>query len=392
MARGIYLDNSTTTRPSDKAVSKMMPFFTSQWGTPSAPHLMGQELYPALKESWQSLYKLVGAQDTDDMVFTSSGAEAVNQAITSAYFDVTLPTGKNHFITSHIDEAPAIMSIGRLERLGCVGKMVSPNTSGRITADIIADAITPRTAMVSLSWANGLTGVVQPIADIAKLCQERDILLHLDATHTLGKLYYDLKETGASFISFNGDNIHAPKGTGALYIKGGTKCSPFIVGGIEQASHRAGSYNIPGLIALGAAADEALDARDLISMETARLRDKLEMGIAAGFPEAIPLFRREQRLPHITCIAFPGIANEALLFSLNRRGIYACIGGGSFQQIALILTASGIPETTAQSAVSFSLSRETTEDDIERATDIIVETASKLRRQSEQFNFRHPAT
>lgn len=386
MARGIYLDNSTTTRPSEKAISKMMPFLTNQWGLPSAPHLMGQELYPALKDSWQSLYKLIGAQDTDDIVFTSSGAEAVNHAIAATYFDVTLPTGKNHFITSHIDEAPAIMAIGRLEKMGCVGKMVTPNSTGQVTAQIIADALTPRTAMVSLSWANGLTGVVQPIADIAKLCQERGVLLHLDATHILGKLYYDLEETGASFISFNGDNIHAPKGSGALYIKGGTKCSPFIVGGIEQASLRAGSYNIPGLIALGVAAEEALDARDLMGMEVARLRDKLEMGIVAGCPEAVPYFCNQQRLPHITCIAFPGIANEAMLFSLNRRGIYACIGGGSFQQIGLILNASGIRETLAQTALSFSLSRETNEDEIERAIDLIVETAHKLRRCSEQFS------
>lgn len=388
MARGIYLDNSTTTRPSELTASKMMPYITTTWGSPSAPHLMGQELYPSLKESWKSLYKLFGAQEADDIVFVSSGAEAVNHAILSAYFDVTLPTGKNHFITSHIDEAPAIMSIGRLEKLGCVGKMVNPNSAGQVTAQAIAEAITPRTAMISLSWANGLTGTIQPVAEIAKLCKERDILLHLDATHVLGKLYFELEETGASFISFNGDNIHAPKGTGALWIKGGTKCSSLIVGGIEQANHRAGSYNIPGLIALAAAAEEALDARDLVCMETARLRNKLEMGIVAAYPEAVPFFCNQQRLPHITCIAFPGIANEAMLFALNRRSVYACIGGGSFQQIGLVLMASGTPEKTAHTAINFSLSRETTEDEVERATDIIAETANKLRRYSEQFTFR----
>lgn len=388
MARGIYLDNSTTTRPSEHSISKMMPFMTSMWGVPSAPHLMGQEIYPALKESWKSIYKLLDAKDSDDMVFTSSGAEAVNHAIMSAYFDVTLPTGKNHFITSHCDDAPAIMSIGRLEKLGCVGKMVNPNPSGLITAQVIAEAITPRTAMISLSWANGLTGVIQPIAEIAKLCRERDILLHLDATHVLGKLYFELEETGASFISFNGDNIHAPKGTGALWIKGGVKCSPFICGGIEQANHRAGSYSIAGLAALAAAAEEAIDARDLVCMEVARLRNLLEMGVVAGFPEAIPFFCNQHRLPHITCIAFPGIANEALLFSLNRRGVYACIGGGSFQQIGLVLMASGVSEKIAHTAISFSLSRETTEDEVERATELIVETANRLRRYSEQFNFR----
>jgi cysteine desulfurase len=388
MAKGVYLDNSTTTKPSEKAISQMMPFFSSQWGVPSAPHAMGQELFPSLKESWKAIYTLIGAKETDDIVFTSSGAEAVNHAILATYFDVTQSTGKNHFITSHIDEAPAIMSIGRLEKLGCVGKMINPNTSGLITPEIIANAISPRTALISLSWGNGLTGVIQPVADIAKLCQERGILLHLDASHTLGKIYYDLEETGATFISFNGDNIHAPKGTGALYIRGGTKCSPFITGGIEQASLRAGSYSPAALAALATAANEALDARDLISMETARLRDRLEMGIVAGFPEAIPFFCRQHRLPHIACIAFPGISNEALLFALNRRNIYACIGGGSLQQIGLVLSASGIDSKVANTAISFSLSRETTEDDIERAVDIVVDTANKMRRYSEQFNVK----
>lgn len=388
MARGIYLDNSMTTRPSEKALAKMMPFFTSQWGMPAAPHLMGQELFPAMKESWQAIYTLFGAKDTDDMVFTSSGAEAVNHVLMSAYLDVTLPTGKNHFITSHIDEAPAIMSVGRLEKMGCVGKMIHPDSTGKITAKALAEAITPRTALVSLSWGNGLTGVVQPVEEIAKLCEERGILLHLDATHVLGKLYFDLADIGAAFITLNGDNIHAPKGTGALYIKGGTRCSPFIVGGIEQASQRAGSYNIPGLVALGAAAAEALEARDLLGMEVARLRDQLEMGVVAGYSEAIPLFCRQQRLPHITCLAFPGIANEALLFALNRRNVFACMGGGSFQQIALVLTAAGISEKIAHTALSFSLSRETNDDEVERATEIIVETANKLRCYSEQFTIR----
>lgn len=388
MARGIYLDNSMTTRPSQNAVSKMMPFYTNQWGVPSAPHLMGQELFPALKESWASIYKMLGAQETDTVVFTSSGAEAVNHALLAAYLDVTIPTGKNHFITSHIDEAPAIMSIGRLEKMGCVGKMVHPNASGQITAQNIADHITPRTAMVSISWANGLTGVIQPVAEIAKLCEERGILLHLDASHVLGKLYYEMNDINAAFISFSGDNIHAPKGTGGLYIKAGTKCSPFIAGGIEQANLRAGSYNIPGLIALGTAAEEAIDSRDLVSMETSRLRGKLEMGIVAGYPEAIPFFCSQQRLPHVTCIAFPGISNEALLFALNKRGLYASIGGGNFQQIGILLAASGIPEKIAHTAINFSLSRETNEDEVERATDIIVETANKMRRYSEQFDIR----
>ena len=167
--------------------------------------------------------------------------------------------------------------------------MVHADKSGRITAESIAEAITPRTALISLSWANGLTGVVNPIAEISSLCKERGILFHLDATHILGKLFYDLEEVGADFITFNGDHLHAPKGTGGLLIRHGVKCSPFILGGIEQAGHRAGSFNVPGLVALGVASRELIDCRDLLCTETARLRNQLENEMIAGYPEALPL-------------------------------------------------------------------------------------------------------
>jgi cysteine desulfurase len=382
MTRGIYLDNSMITRPSETVIAKMLPYLTDMWGTPSAPHQKGQELFPSINESLRAIYALIGAKETDDLIFTSSGAEAINQVILSTYFDITRPTGKNQYITSHIDEAPAIMSIGRLEKIGCVGKMVNANKNGMVTAEAIAEAITPRTALVSLSWANGLTGVINPVSEIAALCHERGIRFHLDATHILGKLFFELEEIGAHLITFNGDQLHAPKGTGGLYIKEGINCSPFIVGGLEQAGHRAGSLNVPALVAMGQAAVEALDTRDLLCTEVARLRDKLEQGIVNEYPQAIAFFCNQERLPHCTTIAFPGIVNEALLYALNRKNVFASIGGGSFQQIGLILANNGIPLPLAHSALSFSLSRETTEDEIDRAIAIIGEAARKLKKVS----------
>lgn len=385
MARGIYLDNSTTTRPSDQTLSKMMPFFTERWGSPSAPHQMGQELYPAIEESLKTIYALLGAKESDDFVFTSSGAEAINHVIMSAYEDITIPTGKNQFITSNIDEAPTIMSIERLEKYSCVGKMAKANPLGQITYQAIADTINPRTAMVSLSWANGLTGIINPVAEIGALCKERGIKYHLDATHVLGKLFFELQEIGADFITFNGDNLHAPKGTGGLFIKEGTKCSPFIVGGVEQAGRRAGSLNVPFLAALGQAAKETSETRDLLCTEVARLRNKLEAEVKRGFPEAVIFFQDRDRLPHCTVIGFPGAVNEAMLYALNRKNVFASIGGGRYQQIGLLLMAEGIEETLAHSSVCFSLSRETTEDEIDRAAEIICETAHRLRKGSSKF-------
>lgn len=385
MTTVIYLDNNTATKPSQQAVAAMMPFLTDRWGIPTAPHQRSQQLYPAMDEALRGIYALLGAKESDTVLFTSSSAEGINHVILSTYFDVTVHTGKNQFITSNIDEAPAIMSLGRLEHLSCVGKMAHADKQGKVTAQAIADLMTPRTALVSIGWANGLTGVINPISEIADLCNERGVRLHIDASHALGKLFADWDDTPAHFITFNGDSIHAPSGTGALYIRADTRCSPFILGGSEQAGLRAGSYSMAGLAALGQAARETLDARDLMCTEVARLRSRLETEIVSLVPDAIVFFQDQERLSNCTAIGFPGVANEALLYALNRKGVCASIGGGSYQQIGLVLAASGVEEILAHSAVSFALSRETSEEEIDRAVEIVADCVKKLRRVSKQW-------
>jgi len=383
--RSVYLDNITTTRPSEHTIGKMLPFLSENWGSPSAPHQMGQRVMPAVEEAYRSLYSLLGADDADTLVFTSSGTEAVNHVVRSVYYDHTRVSGKNHFLTAATDEAPSILALGRLEQLGCVAKMVAPTQDGFITAQQVADAITPRTALLSLSWANALTGVVTPIYEIADLCHERGILLHLDATHVLGKLYFELPDIGADFITFNGSNLHGPRGSGGLWIKHGVKLSPFMLGGSQQGGLRAGDVDVPALVGMGNAAQEALDARDLVCTEVARLRDRLEEGIVQAYPEATVFYRDQERVPHCTAIAFPGIVNEALLYALDREQIYASMGGGHYQQIGLVLAASGVPEGIAHSAVSFSLSRTTTEGEVDHAVEVIASTSHRLRRLSEHL-------
>ncbi|NGX57678.1 MAG: Cysteine desulfurase IscS [Chlamydiae bacterium] len=378
----IYLDNSFITRPSKEAVNDMIPFLTEKWGSSSAPHQWGHQNLPQMEESYRAIYQMLGADENDQFVFMSSGTEAVNHVIQSAYLDVTMETGKNHFITSAIDEAPQIMAMSRLEKHGCVCRMIDVNEQGYVTAEAVGDAMTPRTAFVSLSWANGMTGVIHPVEEIAKVCKERGVLLHLDASHVLGKLYFDLKQIGADLITFEGSLLHAPQGTGGLWIRDGVKLSPLIVGGNEQGGSRAGPMNLAGLVALGKASKQLAETRDLICMEGARLRNQLETGIQKGFPEATPLFTEQERLPNITAIAFPGIVNEALLFALSEKNLFASIGGGNNQQISLILEACKVDPILAQTTVSFSLSRETTDEEIDRAVKVIVETAKQLRNSS----------
>lgn len=381
----IYLDNSTVAKPSEKSISAMMPFFTTYWGIPSAPHQKGQELFPFLSDYFKTLYTFLGAQESDQLVLTSSGAEAVNHVVMSAYRDETLTTGKNQFLTSKTDEASSMIAMSRLEPLGCVGKTIEVNERGIVTPESLANSLTPRTALLSLSWANGMTGVIQPVHEIAQLCRQRGVRFHLDATHVLGKLFIDLEEVSPDYVTCNGEQLHTPKGTGLLYIKRGVSCSPFLFGSADQGGMRAGGINMGGLAALACAAKEAIDARDLVCTETARLRNRLEQEVLQGIPDAQICFKDQERLPHCTTLLFPGIANEALLFSLNRKGVYACIGGGNFQQLALILQATGIEETLAHSAVSFSLSRYTTDEEIDKSTQIIIETVRQLKTLSENL-------
>jgi len=382
MSGGIYLDNSMTTRPSLVAVSAMMPFLRDQWGVPSAPHAKGTELISVIERSYRSLYRLLGASEGDTVLLTSCGAESVNQVISSAYTEVTLPTGKNQFVTTQIEEAPILMAMNHLEKMSCVIRSAKPNALGVITPEAIGDVLTARTALLSMSWANALTGVIHPVAEIGRLCRERGILFHLDASHVLGKHFFDLEETGAHFISFNGDNMHAPKGTGGLWIRRGTPCAPLIYGGMEQGGLRAGALNIPGLVALSIAADEAVDSRDLVCTEVARFRNQLETRIKEVFPDTSVFYKNADRLPHVTAMGFPGVENEAFLYALNRKGVYACLGGGSLQRINLVLMAAGVDKTLSHTALNFSLSRETTESDIEKAAVIIGETAKKLQKFS----------
>ena len=381
----IYFDNATTTKPTEKAIAKTLSFLKDKWGVISAPHKKGQELYTPVEEGLKAICQLIGAKESDSFVFTSSGTEAVNHVFQSVYHDVTRLTGKNQFVTSNIDEAASMMSIARLEEYTCVGKMAKADNKGIVSVESILELITPRTALVSLSWANGLTGVINPIADISTICQERGVLFHVDASHVLGKLFFELDDIHPSFLSFNGSHIHAPLGTGGLYVKEGVKFSSMIVGGMDQAGKRAGLYSAGSLAALGVAAAEMVEARDYICTEIARLRDFFEEEITSQIDGAEVFFKDQTRLPHISAISFKGVVNEALLYLLNKRGLYASMGGGNHQQIGLVLMACGVEETKANSALSFAFSKDTTEDEIAKAVFIIKESVSSLRKMSMKF-------
>jgi cysteine desulfurase len=371
MVNKVYLDHHTATRPSAASIEAMLPFFRDHWGSTTAPHQMGQELFPALKRGLKSILDVLGAKEEDRFYFFSSSSEAIDQLYQSHYFDQIRNTGKNHIVTTPIEEAAVLMSLKRLEELGCGGKILPINAQGQLTKEMLDEALKSRTSLVSISWANGLTGVIHPIADLAEACHAKDVCLHVDASYVIGKTFFRFEDLSIDFLTFDGSLLHAPKGTAGMIVK-------------EKAifSHPISStmgMPVGQIVALAEALEEGKSMFDHLCLETARLRDKLEKGIQESFPDAILLFQMAERLPNCCAIAFPGVIGDALLFLLNRKGIYASLGGGHCQKLSHILMACGVDETLAQCALSFSLSFETREEEIDYAIKTIVECAHQLQ-------------
>ncbi len=369
--RSIYLDHHTITKPRDAAIAAWLPFLKERWGSTVAPHQMGQELFPYLEKGLETILQTLGAASADPFYFFSSSAEAITYLYQSHYFEGIRQTGKNHLLTSNLEEAPVLMALKRLEELGCSGKILPVNTQGQITKESLNQAICPRTSLVSLSWANGLTGVIHPIADLAQVCRERNVKLHVDASYVLGKLYFRFEDFGIDFLSFEGSLIQAPKGTAGLLLK---QASALAV----PLSMMTG-INVGGVCAVAAALKGIEELCDEMCLETARLRDKLEKGILKGIPGAQVLFSNVERLPNCSCIAFPGVISDALLYLLHRKGVYASLGGGRAQRLTHILIGSGVEEMLAHSALSFSLSSETTEAEIDEAIQTVISCVKMLR-------------
>ncbi len=375
--RSIYLDNSTVTKPSERAISRMLPFLTEKWGSPYQLHPFCQKIIPDLEEASRSILSLVGGGG--HFVFASSHEEAVNRVIHHAYFEGMVKTGKNQILTTSVEMAPFYSAIDKMQTLGVKGRFVSLGQDGLMSEESLIDAMTPRTLLLSLSLVNGLTGVMQKISEIATVCEERGVWLHLDVTHALGKMEVNFENTGATFLTFGGEAIHAPLGTAGVIIKEGVPFSSLVTGSLEQAGIKGGAFNPGLLIALSQAAIEAKDAEDYLGTEIARLRDLFELLLTEALPEVKILFKEQRRAPHISSFVVPHISSEAFSFALSQAGVYLTFGGGAFQTLSSLLSSLSYPREISQSALSASLCRETTDEEIRRAVKTIKEVYVKYQ-------------
>ncbi len=373
----IYLDNHSGARPYPALIDALALLYKKHFASLSSLHTKGDEQILPFNKAVDILYTSVGAKKEDLFIFCENGEIAINESIFSGYYEGTRNTGKNHFLTTQVENEAIIQSMKRLEKFGCATKYLPLNVNGQITKEVLEEHIGPRTAFLSLSWAHGLTGVIQPMEEIAAVCKEKGILLHVDASYILGKSYFRFQDYPIDFLSFSGDKIHAPKGTGGLFVKEGIPFTRLIVG--------KGELNTPLVSALSYAAFETTHNFEHICTETARLRDLLEKEIQAEIKDAVIVFKNAERLPNTSVIAFPGVISEALLFELNYFGVYASIGGGMYPTLSTVLKGCRLDPILADSALSFSLSYETTEEEILLATQKIIAAVKKLKTYSQEI-------
>lgn len=379
----IYLDNNATTKVAPEVVEAMLPYLSEYYGNPSSMHSFGGDVAAKIKQARENIANLIGAQSPDEIIFTSCGTESDGTAIRAA---IESYPAKKHIITSRV-EHPAIKNLYEtLSKKGYRVTFVPVDNQGRLDLDYFYESLSDETAIVSLMWANNETGVIFPVEELSHEVKDRGIVFHTDAVQAAGKFPIDVKTTGVDMLSLSGHKLHAPKGIGVLYIRKGTKFSPYMIGGHQEHGRRGGTENVASIIALGKAAEMAIKHLDDNGYErVGRLRDKLETTLLAQIPQSMVNGDREHRLLNTTSIAFEYVEGEAILLMMNEHGICASSGSactsGSLEP-SHVLRAMGVPFTAAHGSIRFSLSRYTTEEEIEVVIEKMPPIIERLRGMS----------
>jgi cysteine desulfurase len=374
----IYLDNNATTQVAPEVLEEMLPYLQDYYGNPSSMHTFGGQVGRKVREAREQVAKLLGAS-AEEIIFTSCGTESDNTAVRSAL--ATNP-GKRHIVTTRV-EHPAIHSLAaRLAQEGCRVTEIPVDAEGRLNLEKYAKSLTPDTAVVSAMWANNETGVLFPVEEMATLAHNRGIIFHTDAVQAVGKIPIDMRHNCIDMLSLSGHKLHAPKGVGALYVRKGTRFSPFLIGGHQEKGRRGGTENVPGIIALGLACDLAAQKMTTENTVVKELRDKLENALLEKVPRCRVNGDRVQRLPNTSNISFEFVEGEAILLRLDEYGICASSGSactsGSLQP-SHVLRAMGVPFTMAHGSIRFSLSIYNTEKEIDTVIDTLPGIIEELR-------------
>lgn len=360
----IYLDNNATTRVDEAVFEEMRPYFCEYYGNPSSMHYFGGQVQNKVDEARNRVAGLLGALP-EEIIFTACGTESDNTAIRSA---LEVFPERRHFITTRV-EHPAVLNLCRvLSRRGYRVTELGVDGEGRLDLDELRSVIDDDTAVVSVMHANNETGVIFPVEEIAVIVREKGALIHTDAVQTVGKIPINLKGSAIDMLSLSGHKLHAPKGIGVLYLRRGVPFRPFLVGGHQEKNRRAGTENTASIIAIGKAAELAGEQLVEENNRMKLLRDRLQRELLACIPHARINGALAERLTNTLSIAFEYVEGEAILLLLNEQGICASSGSactsGSLEP-SHVLRAMGIPFTCAHGTIRFSLSRYTSDGEID---------------------------
>ncbi|PMH44847.1 cysteine desulfurase NifS [Vibrio sp. 10N.286.49.B3] len=382
----VYLDNNATTNIDPAVLSEMMPYLTEYYGNPSSIHSLGGQVGIAIEKAREQVQSLIGAEHSSEVVFTSSATEASATAIYSAL--EALPSRKE-IITTAVEHPATLELCQHMERKGYKVHYIGVDNRGRLDMEALKQALSTNVAVVSLMWANNETGTLFPAAQVARLAKSFGAQVHVDAVQVLGKYPVDVKLTEIDMISLSGHKFHSPKGIGALYLRRGTRFRPLFRGGHQERGRRAGTENCASIVGLGKAAELAELSLETDISRIALMRDRLEQGILARIPSTFVTGNPSERVPNTSNIAVEYIEGEALLLMMNHVGIAASSGSactsGSLEP-SHVMKAMEIPFTAAHGTLRFSLSRFTTEDDIDHVLAHLPKIVERLRDMSPYWN------
>jgi cysteine desulfurase len=400
--RRIYLDNNASTPVLPEVLEAMRPYFGEHFGNASSIHHHGQETRAAVERARDAVATLLGCRPAE-IVFTSGGTEGDNLAIfglaSAGLANAGLASAGDHIITSSIEHHAVLQACKHLEETGCEVTYVPVDGRGLVDPDDVRRALRPNTKLISIMTANNETGVLQPVEEIGKIAAEADVYFHTDAVQAAGKVPIDVKKIGCDALSLSGHKMHAPQGVGALYVRKGTHLQPLFYGGRHERSRRAGTENVPGIVGLGKAAELAMqsfgrgdDKKDDKNMTA--LRDRLERGILAQCDEAGVNGEGAPRVPNTSSIYFDHIDGEAMVISLDLKGLAVSTGAACSSgaiEPSHVLIAMGLRADRARASIRFSLGKQNTDEDVDFALALVPEAVARLRELSPVYK-RQPVS
>ena len=388
----IYLDNNATTKIDPLVKVKMQPFFEELYGNPNSLHAYGMEVRPALNEALGAMYDALGVADEDDIIITSCATESNNTVLKGIFFKHILPNPqKNHIITTAVEHPSVQETLLFLQEHGTDVTFIEVDQNGSIDVEKIKEAVTDKTVLISMMWANNETGVIFPVEEVAALAKERGILFHTDAVQAIGKIAIDLRKIPIDYLTFSAHKFHGPKGIGGLYVKKGKELPNLLHGGEQMGGKRAGSLNVAYIVGMGLAIKQAANHVEIMNTKVRAMRDKLEDALAK-IPDTIIVGKGADRTPNTLLISLRGIEGEAMLWDLNRAGIAASTGSACASESLEanpIMSAIGEDPELAHTAIRLSLSRFTTEEEIDYVIDVFTKAAERLRSISSTYGYKN---